>query len=101
MTPVLIAGMGNGKVIALDVATGRRCGKPVSVSVRAAPRSNVRVDVAVICWSMMKRLYAVSYQGRLIAIDLRNGRRLWETNASSYVDLSAGFGNIYVVACRR
>jgi len=41
-------------------------------------------------------VYAVSYQGRLVAIELQSGRKVWQQEASSYAGLGQGFGNIYV-----
>src|SRR5690606_26516625 len=42
-------------------------------------------------------LYAVSYQGRLVALDPATGNRRWARDASSYVGLAVGFSNVYVV----
>jgi outer membrane protein assembly factor BamB len=42
------------------------------------------------------RLYVVSYQGKLVAIDLSAGRPLWSQDASSVVGLGSGFGNVYL-----
>jgi outer membrane protein assembly factor BamB len=41
-------------------------------------------------------LWAVSYQGRLAAIDINTGRKIRQEEVSSYVGLDQGFGNIYV-----
>jgi len=43
-----------------------------------------------------KELYAASYQGRVVAIDVPSGRKLWQHNVSSFSGVSQGFGNIYV-----
>ena len=42
-------------------------------------------------------LYAASYQGRLKALRVNDGTALWERNVSSYLDLAAGYGQVYVV----
>ena len=42
-------------------------------------------------------VYAASFQGRLSAIRPSDGTVLWEHDASSYVDLAQGSGNVYVV----
>lgn len=44
------------------------------------------------------RLYAASFQGRLVAIDLASGRMLWAEEASSIGGVGAGFGNVYLAA---
>ncbi len=41
-------------------------------------------------------LYAASYQGRIMAIDVSDGRKLWQHDVSSFSGVSQGFGNIYV-----
>ena len=38
----------------------------------------------------------VSYRGRAAALDVNSGRLLWQREASSYVGVAEGFGNIYV-----
>jgi outer membrane protein assembly factor BamB len=42
-------------------------------------------------------LYAVSYQGQLMAIALDSGNPYWAEDVSSHVGLAEGFGNIYTV----
>jgi len=42
-------------------------------------------------------LYAASYQGRLVAIDVSAGRKIWQKDVSSFSGVSQGFGNVYVV----
>jgi outer membrane protein assembly factor BamB len=41
-------------------------------------------------------VFAVSYQGKLGGLSIANGRPLWARDASSYVGIAEGFGNIYV-----
>ena len=43
-----------------------------------------------------QNMYAVTYQGKLGAIGLGNGRTLWTRDASSYMSVAEGFGNLYV-----
>jgi outer membrane protein assembly factor BamB len=102
-TPILhetavIAGLNNGKIIAVDLATGQPLWESRVGVAQGSTEIERQNDIASNLLIDNEMLYAVSYQGRLAALDLRSGRRLWETNASSYVGLSTGFGNIYVVA---
>lgn len=101
-TPLLyetgvIAGLSSGKVIAVDLASGQPLWESRVGVAQGSSEIERQNDVAGNLLIDNDVLYAVSYQGRLAALELRSGRRLWESNASSYVDLSAGFGNIYVV----
>jgi outer membrane protein assembly factor BamB len=84
-------------VIAVDIASGQPLWETRVGLGQGSSEIERQSDVAGNLLTDSDMLYAVSYQGRLVAIDLHSGRRLWETNASSYVGLSTGFGNIYVV----
>ena len=44
------------------------------------------------------RLYAASFQGRIIAIDIATGRTLWSEEASSVSGVGTGFGNVYLAS---
>lgn len=41
-------------------------------------------------------LFAVSFQGRLVSVDLRSGKTLWSREVSAYTGLAADTDNIYV-----
>ncbi len=102
-TPLLyesgvIAGLNNGKVVALDLTSGQPLWETRVGVGQGSSEIERQSDIAGNLLIENDVLYAVSYQGRLAALDLRSGRRLWESNASSYVGLSAGFGNIYVAS---
>ena len=43
------------------------------------------------------RLFAVSYQGKIMAMDLRNGQVLWTRPMSVYLPFSADNRNLYIV----
>jgi outer membrane protein assembly factor BamB len=43
-------------------------------------------------------VYAVSYQGKLKALRRADGAMLWEHDVSSFLDLSLGYGQVYVVS---
>jgi outer membrane protein assembly factor BamB len=91
-----IAGFGNGRVVALDIDNGSvRWEARVAI---AQGRSEIDriVDIDGTMLRIGAVLYAVSYQGRLAAIDIASGRKLRQEEVSSYVGLDQGFGNIYV-----
>lgn len=93
----VVVGLGNGKVVALELATGRALWEArVGVS-QGSSEIERQIDISGDLLLDDDTVYAVSYQGRLTAVELRSGRRMWENNASSYVGLSQGFSNIYVV----
>lgn len=101
-TPVIVddlvvVGLGNGRVVALQLDSGRALWEARVGIGQGSSEIERQVDI---CSDLLVDdgiVYAVSYQGRLAALELRSGRRLWDSNASSVVGLSEGFGNIYVV----
>lgn len=100
-TPVLfrdsvIAGFANGSVVSFNAQTGA-----VQWTVRVSlAKGNSEIDRIVdIDGNLLLTnglLYAVSYQGKIAAIDPKTGNRVWTNEASSSVGMSEGFGNVYV-----
>tara|TARA_R110001599_G_scaffold353231_1_gene591058 strand:- start:144192 stop:145370 length:1179 start_codon:yes stop_codon:yes gene_type:complete len=89
-------GFANGRVLAFDIATGG-----INWEVRVAiPQGRSEIERVVDIDGTMvlagNELFAASYQGRLVAIDLSEGRKLWQHNVSSFSGVSQGFGNVYV-----
>ncbi len=93
---LVVAGLSSGKVIALDVQRGI----PVWEQRVAVPQGRSELERMVdIDGGLLLSggtLYVVTYQGQLAALDLMSGRPLWQRQASSYVGVATGFGNIYV-----
>ncbi|NQD92558.1 outer membrane protein assembly factor BamB [Pseudomonas sp. CrR25] len=91
-----IAGLSSGKVIALDAQRGL----PVWEQRVAVPQGRSELDRVVdIDGGLLLSggtLYAVSFQGRVAALDLESGRILWQREASSSVGVAQGYGNVYV-----
>lgn len=100
-TPILegqfvFAGLANGRVVALDQKTGElRWEQRVSVAKGSTEIERLSdVDGNLLYDSGV--LYAAGYQGKLIAVDVRSGRRLWERDLSSHTGPVEGYGNVYV-----
>jgi outer membrane protein assembly factor BamB len=91
-----IAGLSTGKVIALDAERG----VPVWEQRVAIPqgRSELErvVDIDGGLLLSAGTLYAVSYQGRVAALDFESGQILWQREASSSVGVAQGYGSVYV-----
>lgn len=91
-----IAGFADGKVVAVALESGS-----VAWEARVAiPQGRSEIERIVDVDGSMAlagaELYAASYQGRLVAIETRLGRKLWQRNVSSVSGVSVGFGNVYV-----
>lgn len=94
---MVFAGLANGKIAAVALDTGKPLWEVRVGTGQGSSEIERQVDVAGDLLVSDNVLFAVSFQGRITALDPRSGRRLWERNASSYVALSEGFNNIYVV----
>ena len=93
---VVYAGFANGRVLAFNADSG-----DLKWEVRVAisqGRSEIEriVDVDGTMELIGNELYAASFQGRVVAIDVASGRKIWQNNVSSFSGVSQGFGNVYV-----
>ena len=93
---LVYAGFANGRVLAFDAQFGSIVWE-IRVAI-AQGRSEIEriVDVDGTMELAGNELYAASYQGRVVAIDVVNGRKLWQQDVSSFSGVSQGFGNLYV-----
>ena len=93
---LVYAGFANGRVLAFDAQTGSIVWE-VRVAISQG-RSEIEriVDVDGTMELAGNELYAASYQGRVVAIEVTDGRKLWQQDVSSFSGVSQGFGNIYV-----
>ena len=101
-TPIFLgstvyASFANGRVLAFDSFSGSILWE-TRVAI-AKGRSDIErmVDIDGAMTIQGGQLFAASYQGRLAAIDLTDGTRLWQREISSITGTSLGFGNVYVV----
>lgn len=100
-TPILsdgvaYAGFASGRVVAFDAESGG-----VLWDARVAipqGRSEIEriVDIDGTMVLLNSELYVASYQGRVVALDIRTGRKIWQRNISAFNGVSQGFGNVYV-----
>ncbi|MEZ7952528.1 MAG: outer membrane protein assembly factor BamB [Halioglobus sp.] len=89
------AGFASGRVLAFDAQTG----SIVWDGRVAIPQGRSEIERIVDVDGTMElagnELYAVSYQGSVVAIDVESGRKIWQQKASSFSGVSLGFGNVY------
>lgn len=94
---MVVTGFADGTIVGLDLKSGKvRWDAAVS---RPSGRTELErlVDVDGTPVIAGYRMFAASYQGRLIALDLRNGRLLWGRKASTYVPMAVDRRNVYLV----
>jgi outer membrane protein assembly factor BamB len=98
---IVVAGFDNGRVGAYELGTGDALWEiPVGVpSGRGELARLVDVGAAglqIVSTGGAARVYAVGYNGRVVAIDLATGFEFWEQELSSYAGLGADVANVYV-----
>ncbi len=93
---MLINGFDNGKVVALSLSRGTVVWEAVvaAPSGRSELERMVDVDGQIVVSEGI--VYAASFQGRVAAINLRDGRVIWERDFSSYAGLSVDRRHVYV-----
>lgn len=100
-TPVLtdefvLCGFANGRVVLLDAERGLpRWEQRVAIPQGQSELERL-VDIDGDLILSGNRVFAASYQGNLVAMDLINGEISWRRDASSFAGLAEGFGNIYI-----
>lgn len=94
---LVVAGFASGHVVGIDSRNGRAIWERVVAY--PTGRSDVErlVDVDAPPLIVGYYLFATSYQGKLAAIDLRNGQFAWSRPMSSYLSMAADARNLYVV----
>lgn len=100
-TPILrdgvaFAGFANGRVLAFDALSGAVLWEARIAIPQGRSEIERIVDVDGSMALQGGELYVASYQGRVAALDVRTGRKLWQRNASTFGGVSLGFGNVYV-----
>lgn len=94
----VVVGQANGKLAVLDLETGQLRWEPKVATPQGDSEIERIVDVDSTPLFIQDKLYAVSYQGQIVAYDMKSGRLLWADDESSYRDIYSGFGNVYVTS---
>ncbi len=92
-----LAGFANGKLVALKTDNGAvKWEYPVS---EPQGRSELErlVDLDGRFWVKRNVVYAATYQGKLAAINIPNGRLLWQKPLSTFAGVSEKLDRVYVV----
>lgn len=96
----VFVGLANGKLVGLDEQTGQvRWEGRVAIGQGKSEIERI-VDIDAAPFISNDVIYVVSYQGRIMAFDLRSGRPMWSERESSYLSMAEGFGNIYVTTAK-
>lgn len=93
----VVTGLPSGMLLALARDNGRQLWERRLAEPSGKSELDRLVDAAGDAVVHQGRLYAATYQGRLVAIDLGNGSFAWQQPASSYRALAATGDTVYMV----
>jgi outer membrane protein assembly factor BamB len=94
---LVFAAFANGKLMAADINSGAIAWEGRVAMAQGESEIERVVDIDGQPLVLSSALFAVSYQGRIAAFDPTSGRTMWYQDASSYVGLADGFGNVYYI----
>jgi outer membrane protein assembly factor BamB len=92
----VIAGFANGKVAAISTSNGFQAWETSVAIPKGRSEIDRLVDVDADPVIVGDSAFAVSYQGRIALIDLRNGNLGWTRDMSSYAGLGVDYSQVYV-----
>lgn len=100
-TPVIagdhvIAGFASGKIAGISLRDGRAAWEIPVAQPRGRNEVERLVDVDAPILLRGEALFAVSFQGKVIAVDMRAGRIAWSRDISSYSGMDADKAHLYV-----
>lgn len=90
------AGLASGRVVALDANSGVALWEQRVAQPQGRSELERMVDIDGDLLLEDSTLYAVTYQGNLVAMDAESGNIRWQRPASSHGGPGAGFGSVYI-----
>ncbi|MDX1434369.1 MAG: outer membrane protein assembly factor BamB [Gammaproteobacteria bacterium] len=93
---IAVAGFDSGRLVCLALATGQTLWEASVAVPRGRSELERMVDIDADPVIVGNVVYVVSYQGRVAAVDLRNGEVLWRRDMSSHAGLGVDRINVYV-----
>ncbi|MDH5649658.1 MAG: outer membrane protein assembly factor BamB [Gammaproteobacteria bacterium] len=93
---IAITGFANGSIIAIRVADGQELWEIPIAYPKGKNEIERLVDIDAQVAIAGDLLFAASYQGKLVAINIRNGRKEWSKDFSTYSGMDLDDRNIYL-----
>lgn len=90
------AGFAGGKLVAIRADNGKLLWESTIAQPKGVTEIERIADITSLPVVDGPLVYAVAYQGKIAAVDRRNGKVLWNRDISSYSGLSAEDGKIFV-----
>lgn len=91
-----LSGFASGKIVAFEIDSGRLVWERTVAYPRGSSEVDRLVDVDSTPLLVGGTLFAASFQGNIVAIDMRTGRTLWSRDVSTYTGMDADQQNIYL-----
>ncbi len=93
---MVLAGFASGKIVAIQIKDGKLLWEMPVAQPRGRNEVERLVDVDASPLIVRNVLYAASYQGKIIAVDMQSGRLLWSRDVSTYTGMDADSNNVYL-----
>ena len=93
---VVICGFDEGRLIAVELRTGKLIWEVRITTARGSSELDRMVDIDSEPVVVNGVIYVATYQGHIAAVQLENGRIIWNRDLSSYAGFSVDNDNVYV-----
>lgn len=92
----VIAGFEDGKLVALDIASGEKAWETLIAGPKGMSALERMIDIDIDPVVKGNTVYVASYQGALVAIDLRTGNKKWQRPMSAYAGLTINSDSVVI-----
>ena len=93
---VALAGFASGKIVGVQIRDGKLLWEMPVAQPHGRNEIERLVDVDASPLVVGKVIFAASYQGKIIAVDMQTGRILWSRDVSTYTGMDADANNVYL-----
>ena len=93
---VVLTGFASGKIVAIQIRAGKLLWELPVAQPHGRNEVERLVDVDVSPLVVRNMLYAASYQGKVIAVDMQTGQILWSRDVSTFSGMDADLNNLYL-----
>jgi len=93
---LVVAGFANGKLAALSSKNGMVAWESSIAIPRGRSELERMVDIDADPVISGRTVYAATFQGRVVALDIQSGDIIWQKDMSSYAGIGVDFAQLYV-----
>lgn len=93
---MVVSGFANGELVALDIDSGNVVWKQIVAEPKGSFAVERMIDINADPVIIDNRIYVATFQGKLAALNVKNGNILWEQNISTYSGLTVDTHNVYI-----